>query len=97
VNTSTDADEDNEEEEDFSQGETDVKSDVDWETKTLADEDSNTDFVAFIKVKERLIALMLYCAFCRWVDKEAGPRKRNHMFSCINSPSRHIRAQYLCP
>jgi len=43
------------------------------------------------------VAPMLYCAFCKWVDEEAGPRKRDHMFSRIDSLGRHIRAQHLCP
>jgi hypothetical protein len=98
VYTSTDVeDDDDEEEEDISQGETDVESDVDWETKTLADEDSDTDAMAPMEVEERPMAPVLYCAFCKWVDEEAGPRKRNHVFSRIDSLGRHIRAQHLCP
>jgi hypothetical protein len=94
VYASTDADD---EEEDISQGETEVESDVDWETKTLPDEDSDTDSVAPMEVEEQPIAPMLYCAFCKWVDEEAGPRKRDHVFSRIDSLGRHIRAQHLCP
>jgi hypothetical protein len=96
VYASTDAD-DEEEEEDISQGETDVESDVDWETKTLADKDSDADSMAPMEVTKRSVAPVLYCAFCKWVDEEAGPRKREHVFSRINSLGRHIRAQHLCP
>ena len=74
-----------------------MESDVDWETKTLADEDSDTDSMAPREVKERPIALMLYYAFCKWVDEEAGPRKQDHVFSRIDSLGRYIRAQHLCP
>jgi hypothetical protein len=92
--SSTDVDD---EEENISQGETEVESDIDWETKTLADEDSDTDSMAPMEVKERSVAPVLYCAFCKWVDEEAGPRKRDHVFSRIDSLGRHIRAQHLCP
>ncbi|KAG9229166.1 hypothetical protein BJ875DRAFT_524152 [Amylocarpus encephaloides] len=92
-----DEEEEEEEEEDISQGETDVESDVDWETKTLPDEDSDADSIAPMEVEEQPVAPTLYCAFCKWVDEEAGPRKRDHVFSRINSLGRHIRAQYLCP
>jgi hypothetical protein len=74
-----------------------VESNIDWETKILADEDLDTDSIAPIEVKERPVAPMLYYAFCKWVDKEAGPRKWEYVFSRINSLGRHIRAQYLCP
>ncbi|PVH70401.1 hypothetical protein DL98DRAFT_136727 [Cadophora sp. DSE1049] len=100
VYASTDADDEDEDEDDdegFSQGETDVESDVDWETKTLADEDLDVDSIAPIEVEEQPIAPPLYCAFCKWVDEEAGPQKRGHVFSRIDSLSRHIRAQHLCP
>jgi hypothetical protein len=100
VYASTDADdedEDDDDEEDFSQGETDVESDVDWETKTLADEDLDVDSIAPMEVEEQPRAPPLYCAFCKWVDEEAGPQKRGHVFSRIDSLSRHIRAQHLCP
>ena len=43
------------------------------------------------------MAPILYYAFCKWANKEAGPRKREHVFSRISSLGRHIRAQYLCP
>jgi hypothetical protein len=95
VYASTDADDD--EEEDISQGETEVESDIDWETKTLADEDSDTDSMAPMEVKKRSVAPVLFCAFCKWVDEEAGPRKREHVFSRIDSLGRHIWAQHLCP
>jgi hypothetical protein len=74
-----------------------VESDIDWEIKTLPDEDSDTDSMALIEVEERPIASMLYCAFYKWVDEEAGPRKRDYVFSRIDSLSRYIRAQHLCP
>ncbi|KAG9228272.1 hypothetical protein BJ875DRAFT_547861 [Amylocarpus encephaloides] len=74
VYASTDADDEGEdEEEDISQGETDVESDVDWDTKTLPDEDSDADSMAPMEVEEQPIAPTLYCAFCKWVDEEAGP------------------------
>lgn len=37
----------------------------------------------------------LYCPFCMWDDREAGPRKRTHAFSRIDSLGRHIRRQHL--
>jgi hypothetical protein len=40
-------------------------------------------------------ATNLYCAFCRWGDEEAGPRKRKHLFSRIDSLGRHVRVQHL--
>jgi len=80
------------EEEDISQGETEMESDVDWEIKTLADEDLDTDSLAPIEVKERPVVSILYCVFCKWIDKEAGPRKREYIFSRINSLGRHIWA-----
>jgi hypothetical protein len=36
----------------------------------------------------------LYCAFCKWGDKEASPRKRKHSFSRIDSLGRHVRTQH---
>jgi hypothetical protein len=36
-----------------------------------------------------------YCRFCMWDDREAGPRKRTHTFSRIDSLGRHIRRQHL--
>lgn len=85
------------EEEDISQGETDVESDIDWETKTLPDQDSDADSMAPMEVEEQPIASTLYCAFCKWVDEEAAPGKRDHVFARIDSLGRHIRAQHLCP
>jgi hypothetical protein len=43
------------------------------------------------------MAPILYYAFCKWANKEAGPRKQEHAFSRISSLGRYIRAQYLCP
>jgi hypothetical protein len=37
----------------------------------------------------------LYCAFCRWGDEEAGPRKRTYAFPRIDSLGRHVRKQHL--
>jgi hypothetical protein len=39
--------------------------------------------------------LTLYCPLCRWNDKNAGPRKRNFVFSRHDSLGRHVRTQHL--
>ena len=88
---------DDEEEEDVFQGETDVESDIDWETKTLAGGDSDTESMTSVEVKKPSVVPVLYCPFCKWVDVEAGPLKREHVFSRTDSLRRHIRAQHLCP
>ena len=71
--------------------------DVDWDTKTLVDDDSDLDSTAPTEIEERPPVHVLYCAFCKWVDEEAGPRKREYEFSRIDSLVRHIRAQHLKP
>ena len=78
-----------------------MQSDADWDTQTLVDLDSvsdtksDADSMAAIEPGEPLIFPVLYCAFCRWGDEEAGPRKRNHLFSRPDSLGRHVRVQHL--
>jgi ribosomal protein L29 len=44
--------------------------------------------------KQMLLKSTFYCLFCRY-DEEAGPQKRNKLFSCIDSLCKHIRIQHL--
>jgi hypothetical protein len=80
-----------------------AQPDVDWHAKTLVgqepdpDVDSDADSMAAMELEEPPIVPVLYCAFCRWGDEEAGPRKREHIFSRVDSLGRHIRAQHLRP
>jgi hypothetical protein len=71
------------------------QADVDWDTKTLVDDESDADSMAPMEFEERLIVPVLYCAFCKWGDEEAGPRKRKHIFSRPDSLGRHVRVQHL--
>jgi hypothetical protein len=68
---------------------------ADWDTKTLVDDEPDAGPVAPIELEERPGGPVLYCAFCRWVDVEAGPRKRKYIFSRVDSLDRHIRTQHL--
>lgn len=80
-----------------------AQPDVDWDIKTLVgqesdlDVDSDADSMAAIELNKPPIVPVLYYAFCRWGDKEAEPRKREHIFSRADSLSRHIQAQHLRP
>jgi hypothetical protein len=96
LDVSTDTDDDDA---DISQGEAEgnTQADVDWDTTTLGDGESDPDSLAAIEFDEPPIVPELYCAFCRWGDEEAGPRKREHLFSRVDSLGRHIRAQHLRP
>jgi hypothetical protein len=38
-----------------------------------------------MELEELPIVPVLYCALCRWVDEEAGPRKREHPLWCRKS------------
>ncbi|TGO07583.1 hypothetical protein BTUL_0262g00010 [Botrytis tulipae] len=38
---------------------------------------------------------ILFCAFCKWNDIEAGPKKREYEYFRIDSLSRHIKTQHL--
>lgn len=46
-----------------------------WDTKTLVDDESDTDSIAPMEIEEQLIVLVLYCAFCKWGDEEAKSTK----------------------
>jgi hypothetical protein len=70
---------------------------MDWDAKSLVDDESDADSVAAMEFKEPPIVPELFCAFCRWGDGEAGPRKRGHLFSRVDSLGRHIRVQHLHP
>jgi hypothetical protein len=70
---------------------------VDWDTKTLVDDELGVDSMAAMEFEEPPTVPELYCAFCRWGDEEAGPRKREHLFSRVDSLCRHIQAQHLRP
>jgi len=82
---------------DISQGEAEgnTQADMDWDTKTLVDEESDAGSMAAMEFEERPVVPVLYCAFCRWGDEEAGPRKRKYTFSRPDSLGRHVRAQHL--
>jgi hypothetical protein len=81
----------------ISQGEAkgNTQADVDWDTKTLVDDESDVDSIAPVEFEERPIVPVLYCAFCKWGDEEAGPQKRKHIFSRPDSLGRHVRVQHL--
>lgn len=68
---------------------------MDCNTKALVDDGLDIDSMAAMEIKTLPIAPGLYCPFCRWVDKEAGPRKRVYSFSRVDSLGRHIRVQHL--
>jgi hypothetical protein len=70
--SSTDIDD---EEENISQGETEVESNIDWETKTLADEDSDTDSIAPIEV-------MRLCKKQETPHQYKAPKKRGRPKGC---------------
>jgi hypothetical protein len=63
--------------------------------KTTVDDESDADSIAAVEFEEPPIVPELFCAFCRWGDEEAGPRKREHLFSRVDSLGRHIRVQHL--
>jgi hypothetical protein len=65
--------------------------DLDSELDTKLD----TDSIADIELGELPISPVLYCAFCRWGDKEVGSRKWKYLFSHPNSLGRHVRVQHL--
>jgi hypothetical protein len=69
--------------------------DVDWDTKTLVDDELNVDSMGPMELEEHLTALVLYCAFCKWGNEEAGPLKRKYIFSRADSLGRHVRVQHL--
>jgi hypothetical protein len=48
----------------------------------------------FIADSNMISKKTLYCPFCRY-DDEAGPRKQNKLFSCIDTLRKHVRVQYL--
>lgn len=66
-----------------------------WDTKTLVDDEPDADPVALIKLEEQAIVPVLYCPFCKWSDEEAGPQKRDYIFSRPDSLERHLRVQHL--
>jgi hypothetical protein len=68
---------------------------ADWDTKTLVDDEPDADPVALMELEEQLTDPMLYCPFCKWCDKEAGPQKRAYIFSRSDSLERHLRVQHL--
>ncbi len=70
---------------------------MDWDDKKMVDDDSEADSMAAMEFEELPIVPEMFCAFCRWVDEEAGLRKREHLFSRVDSLGRHIRAQHLRP
>jgi hypothetical protein len=72
-------------------------TDMDWDAKNLVDDESDTESMAAKEFREPPIVPELFCAFCRWGDEEAGPRKREHIFSRVDSLGRHIRVQHLYP
>lgn len=89
---STDTEEEMEEEEEEEEEEA-------FQTDSVEESEEETvpDVVADMDAEEQPAIQRLYCAFCKWADEEAGPRKREHLFSRIDSLSRHVRAQHLCP
>jgi len=38
---------------------------VDWDMKTLVDDEPDADLIALIELKEQLIDPVLYCPFCK--------------------------------
>jgi hypothetical protein len=97
LDDSTDAAEDDDDA-DISQEEAEG-TDMDWDTKTLVDDESDADSMAAMELEEPPPVPTLYCAFCRWADEEAGPRKREreYSFSRVDTLGRHIRVQHLRP
>ena len=87
---------DNKSDADISQEETGGAG-MGWDAKTMVDDESDADSIAAVEFEEPPIVPELFCAFCRWGDKEAGPRKREHLFSCVDSLGRHIRVQHIHP
>jgi hypothetical protein len=68
---------------------------MDWDAKTLVDEEPNADSLGTTEIEEGPPTPMLYCPFCRCVDEEGGPRKRKYLFSRPDSLGRHVRVQHL--
>lgn len=65
---------------------------MDWDTKTVVDNKSDADSMTPMEIKEQPIVLVLYCAFCKWGDEEAGLQKQKYVFLQPNSLGRHIQA-----
>jgi hypothetical protein len=70
---------------------------MDWDTKTLVDDESDMESMAAKEFREPLIVPKLLCVFYRWGDEEAGPRKREHVFFRVDNLGWHIRIQHLHP
>jgi hypothetical protein len=63
--------------------------------KSVAIKDINKSDHIASNVQNLSGTVNLFCAFCKWGDNEAGPRKRKHRFSRIDSLRRHVHAQHL--
>jgi hypothetical protein len=46
---------------------------MDWDAKTLVDNESDADSITTMEFKELSIVLKLFYAFYRWGDEEVGP------------------------
>ena len=66
---------------------------MDWDAKTLVDEEPN--YLSTTRIEEGPPTPMLYCPFCKCIDGEAGPQKRKYLFSHPDSLGRHVRVQHL--
>lgn len=75
-----------------------TQMDVNWDTKTLVDENSEAEFIdidTLAMSDEATKDPPLFCPFCRWGDKEIGPRKQSHIFPRIDNLRKHVRNQHL--
>jgi hypothetical protein len=63
---------------------------VDWDIKTLVDDEVDINPVALIELEEQLVNPVLYYPFCKWCDEEVGPQKRAYIFSRPDSLERHL-------
>jgi hypothetical protein len=53
-------------------------TDMEWDAKTLVDDESDADSMTAMEFEEPPKVPELFCAFCKWGDEEAGTRKRKH-------------------
>ena len=70
---------------------------MDQDTKTLVDDELDVDSITTMEFEELLIVPELFYAFYKQGNKEVRPRKREYLFSYINSLGQYIRVQYLYP
>ena len=63
---------------------------MDWDVKTLVNEEPNVDYLSTTRIEEGPPTPMLYCPFYKCIDGEAGPQKWKYLFSHPNSLRRYV-------